>query len=128
MEIATTEGIKVSVVTEYQSEYSHPYQHHYVFTYRILIENNSSNTIQLLRRYWVIYDSNGTVREVEGDGVIGQQPILEPGEKHEYVSGCNLKTAIGKMFGHYTMEKIVDGKQFRVQIPEFTMIVPYVLN
>ncbi len=128
MEIATTEGIKVSVITEYQPEYSHPYQQHYVFTYRILIENNSSNTIQLLRRYWVIYDSNGTVREVEGDGVIGQQPVLEPGEKHEYVSGCNLKTSIGKMFGHYTMEKVVDGKQFRVQIPEFTMIVPYVLN
>ncbi len=128
MTTAITNGVKVTVLTEYQPDYSHPFQQHYVFTYRVIIENNSSHTVQLLRRFWVIYDSNGTVREVEGEGVIGQQPVLEPGEIHEYVSGCNLKTSIGKMYGHYTMERILDGKHFKVQIPEFVMMAPYLLN
>ena len=71
---------------------------------------------------------SGTVREVEGEGVVGQQPTLEPGESHQYVSGCNLKTGIGKMTGHYTMERLVDGREFKVEIPEFVLIVPYKLN
>lgn len=128
MVTAVTEGIKVSVKTEYQQEYSSPLQAHYVFTYRIKIENASDNTIQLLRRHWFIYDANGTVRETEGEGVIGQQPVLEPGESHEYVSGCNLRSSMGKMVGTYLIERIIDGKQIRVAIPEFTMIVPYKLN
>lgn len=123
-----TKGVKVGVTTEYQPEYSSPSQQHYVFTYRIRIENCGEYTVQLLRRHWNIYDSNGTIREVEGEGVIGQQPILEPGETHEYVSGCNLKTGIGKMLGTYTFERIVDGKHFPVNIPEFTMIIPFKLN
>jgi len=125
---AVTEGVRVSVVTEYQPEYSSPSQAHFVFTYRIRIENGSPSTIQLLRRHWLIYDSNGTVRETEGEGVVGQQPVLEPGEVHQYVSGCNLRTSMGKMVGTYLMERIIDGKQFRVNIPEFTMVVPYRLN
>jgi ApaG protein len=76
----------------------------------------------------MIFDSNGTVREVEGEGVVGQQPVLEPGEVHEYVSGCNLRSSMGKMAGTYLVERIIDGKQVRVNIPEFTMIVPYKLN
>lgn len=128
MVTAVTEGIKVSVKTEYQQEYSSPLQAHYVFTYRIKIENASENTIQLLRRHWLIYDANGSVREVEGEGVIGQQPVLEPGEVHEYVSGCNLRSSMGKMVGTYLIERIIDGKQIRVAIPEFTMVVPYKLN
>lgn len=125
---AVTDGVKVSVMTEYQPEYSSPYQAHFVFTYRITIENEGNSTIQLLRRHWIIYDANGSAREVEGEGVVGQQPILEPGEVHEYVSGCNLRSSLGKMTGTYLMERIVDGKQFRVNIPEFTMVVPYRLN
>ncbi len=125
---ATTEGVKVSVLTEYQPQYSSAAQTHYVFTYRIRIENNSENTVQLLRRHWTIFDSNGTIREVEGEGVVGLQPVLEPGEAHEYVSGCNLKTTMGKMTGTYLMERIIDGKRFRVAVPEFTMVVPYRLN
>jgi len=82
----------------------------------------------LLRRQWFIFDTNGTVREVEGEGVIGLQPVLEPGEIHEYVSGCNLKTTIGKMMGSYLMERMIDGKQFFVEIPEFNLIVPYRQN
>lgn len=125
---SVTEGVKVSVKTEYQSDYSSPMQAHYVFTYRIAIENRSDYTIQLLRRHWTIYDSNGTVREVEGEGVVGLQPVLEPGEIHEYVSGCNLKSSMGKMTGTYTVERIIDGKLLKITIPEFTMIAPFKLN
>ena len=123
-----TEGVKITVEAEYQPEYSSPSQYHFVFTYRIRIENNSSNTVQLLRRQWFIHDANGTYREVEGEGVVGKQPTLEPGETHEYVSGCNLKSGMGRMYGNYLMERLVDGKTFRVNIPEFTMIPPFKQN
>jgi ApaG protein len=125
---AITEGIKVSVLTEYQAAYSNPMQAHFVFTYKIAIENHSDHTIQLMRRHWLIFDSNGTLREVEGEGVVGVQPVLEPGEVHEYVSGCNLQTSMGKMVGTYQMERIMDGKLFDVVVPEFTMIPPFQLN
>lgn len=123
-----TEGVKVSVVTEYQPEYSNPKQMHFVFTYKITIENCGENTIQLLRRHWYIHDLNMQVREVEGEGVVGQQPILEPGQAHQYVSGCNLRSGIGKMRGTYLMEKVLDGNRFKVNIPEFSMVVPYKMN
>lgn len=128
METQITDGVKVSVETTFQPEYSSPAQSHFVFTYRIKIENNSNYTVQLLRRHWFINDAHGALREVEGEGVVGQQPVLEPGEQHEYVSGCNLKTEIGKMRGTYLMEKVVDGSRFKVTIPEFVMVVPYKLN
>ncbi|MBO9701354.1 MAG: Co2+/Mg2+ efflux protein ApaG [Sporocytophaga sp.] len=123
-----TDGLKVSVVTSYQPEYSSPSQSHFVFTYKIRIENFSNYTVQLLKRHWYIYDANGIIREVEGEGVVGQQPVIEPGQAHEYVSGCNLKTELGKMKGSYLMERIVDGKQFKAVIPQFVMVVPYKLN
>jgi ApaG protein len=123
-----TDGVKVSVSTTFQEDYSNPMQSHYVFTYKIRIDNFSEHTVQLLRRHWFIVDTNCTVREVEGQGVVGLQPVLEPGESHEYVSGCNLKTEIGKMSGTYTMERIIDGKLFDVVIPEFVLMAPYKLN
>ena len=123
-----TNGVKVSVATGYQPEYSSPGQSHFVFNYRIIIENNSEYTIQLLRRHWFIYDSNGAERQVEGEGVVGQQPVIEPGESYEYISGCNLNTEIGRMYGIYTMHRTVDEEKFTVRIPAFTMIVPYRLN
>ena len=123
-----TQGIKVSVETEYQPAYSSPSQYHYVFTYRITIENHSEYTIQLLRRHWHIFDAGFTQREVEGEGVVGQQPVLEPDQKHEYVSGCELQSEMGKMHGTYLMEKQIDGSTFEVDIPEFVMMVPYRLN
>lgn len=128
MDTQTTQGVQVTVTNNYLPDYSSPGQQHFVFAYKIAIQNNSEYTVKLLRRYWQIFDSNGTVREVEGEGVVGQQPILEPGEAHNYVSGCNLKTGIGKMVGKYTMERLVDGRQFEVEIPEFVLIVPYKLN
>jgi ApaG protein len=123
-----TKGVKVSVETEYQPSYSSPSQYHYVFTYRITIENQSEFTIQLMRRHWHIHDAGFIVREVEGDGVVGQQPVLEPSQTHQYVSGCNLKSGIGKMVGTYEMERIVDGSKFEVKIPEFIMVAPLRLN
>ena len=123
-----TQGIRVTVETEYQPSYSSPSQYHYVFTYRITIENQSENTIQLLRRHWYISDAGYSPREVEGEGVVGQQPVLEPGQSHQYVSGCNLKSGIGKMTGTYLMERVVDGARLVVNIPEFVMVAPIRLN
>ncbi len=123
-----TEGIKVSVETEYQPSYSSPSQYHYVFTYRVTIENQSDSTIQLIRRHWEIFDAALSKRNVEGEGVVGQQPVLEPGHTHQYVSGCNLKSGIGKMKGTFLMERLVDGQQFNVLIPEFAMVAPFKLN
>lgn len=123
-----TQGVKVSVETEYQPSYSSPSQYHYVFTYRITIENQSDFTIQLMRRHWHIHDAGFQPREVEGEGVVGQQPVLEPGQSHQYVSGCNLKSGIGKMVGTYLMERVVDGTSFKVNIPEFIMVAPLRLN
>lgn len=123
-----TNGVKVTVEVEYQSEYSSPHQHHYVFTYQVTIENNSSKTLQLKRRKWIINDAGYPIRTVEGEGVVGRLPILEPGQKHQYMSGCNLRSGIGKMHGSYQMEKVMDGQSVIIQIPEFRMIVPFKLN
>ena len=123
-----TQGVKVSVETEYQPSYSSPSKYHYVFTYRITIENKSEFTVQLLRRHWHIHDAGFVVREVEGEGVVGQQPVLEPNQSHQYVSGCNLKSGIGKMSGFYLMERIVDGMRFEVTVPEFHIVTPLRLN
>jgi ApaG protein len=128
MTTAITEGVKISVLTEYQPQYSSPHQAHHVFAYKIRIENKSDFTVQLQRRHWFIFEAIGVVREVEGEGVIGLQPILEPGEVHEYVSGSNIKSSIGKMQGYYTMERVMDGKMFKVDIPAFNLIAPFRLN
>lgn len=121
----TTQGISVTVETAFQSEFSNPTQGHFVFEYTIKIHNQSPYTIQLLRRHWTIYDCTGVIREVEGEGVVGIQPVLEPGQTHVYSSGCNLKTTIGKMVGTYQMERVADRKAIQVRIPEFSLIVPY---
>ncbi len=123
-----TNGVKVTVEVEYQPQYSSPSQHHYVFTYQVTIENNSAKTLQLTRRQWVINDAGFPIRKVEGEGVVGRQPILEPGQKHQYMSGCNLRSGIGKMQGAYTMEQLMDGQAITIQIPSFNMIVPFKNN
>ena len=123
-----TAGIKVSVETFYQPTHSNPAQAHYVFAYRISIQNDSEYAIRLKRRHWYIVDSDNTRREVEGEGVVGEQPHLAPGETYRYVSGCNLNTEIGKMYGTYLMERQFDKKLFFVKIPEFRMVVPSKLN
>ena len=123
-----TEGVKVSVDTVYQPEYSNPAKEHFMFAYKIQIENLSDYSVQLLSRHWLIFDSNGTNREVEGEGVVGLQPTIEPGYFHEYVSGCNLKTDMGTMEGTYTMKRLVDGELFEAAIPKFILVAPFKLN
>ncbi|TDN37523.1 Co2+/Mg2+ efflux protein ApaG [Hymenobacter sp. UV11] len=128
MPTTTTQGVTVTVTTNYLPDYSSPAQEHFVFAYRIDIRNDSEFTIKLLRRHWYISDVNTGMREVEGEGVVGRQPVLEPGEGHQYVSGCNLKSGVGKMRGTYLMERVANGEQFRVNIPEFTLMVPFRMN
>lgn len=128
MVTAITQGIKISVDTVYQDEYSNPEKEHFMFAYQITIENLSDYAIQLMRRQWIIFDSNGTQREVEGEGVVGAQPVILAGDSYSYVSGCNLNTEIGSMKGKYQMQRMEDHTELTVAIPEFQLIVPYKLN
>lgn len=128
METKITNGIKVSVETFYQEGYSRPIDGKYIFAYRINIENRSDFTVQLMRRHWYIHDSNGIIREVEGEGVIGQQPILLPGETHQYISWSHLFTEVGKMHGYYSFVRQIDGVMFKVTIPEFQLVTPFKMN
>jgi ApaG protein len=123
-----TEGIKIIVETFYQPDYSNVVNSEYMFAYKITIENHNSFPVQLLRRHWHIYDSNGSVKEVEGEGVVGVQPKINPGEFYQYISGCNLRTDIGKMQGSYLMLNLNTNKRFDVFIPSFNLIVPFKLN
>jgi ApaG protein len=119
-----SEGVEISVETFYQQDYSNPIQSEYMFAYRIAIENHNSFPVKLHSRHWHIFDSNGTYRDVEGEGVVGVQPVLSPGEKYQYVSGCNLRSEMGKMYGTYQMENLNNKQMFEVNIPAFEMIVP----
>jgi len=123
-----SEGVTVSVETFFQPEYSNPANNEYMFTYRITLENNNAFPVQLLRRHWYIFDSNAEHREVEGEGVIGLQPIIHPGERYQYVSGCDLRSEMGKMHGMYFMENTHNKQTFLINIPAFEMIVPSKLN
>ena len=99
-----------------------------MFAYRINIENNNPFPVKLLSRHWHIYDSNGSRREVEGEGVVGVQPQINPCQSYQYVSGCNLRSEIGKMHGTYQMENITTKKTFDAVIPAFEMCAPFKLN
>jgi ApaG protein len=123
-----SDGIEVGVETFYQPDYSNPVSGEYMFAYRISIENHNAFSVKLARRHWNIFDSNGSYREVEGEGVVGVQPTLNPGERYQYVSGCNLRTELGKMQGCYTMENLSNQETFEVNIPIFEMIVPFKMN
>ena len=123
-----TNGIKVSVESVYQAEQSDPSRSQYFFAYRITIQNFSGSTVQLLRRRWFIFDSIGSTSEVEGEGVVGFQPVIASGEGHQYISGCHLSSEIGKMSGTYLMENLSTHEQFYVRIPEFKMFVPFKMN
>src|SRR5581483_17288 len=117
-----SEGVEVSVETFFQPAYSKPLEGEYMFAYRVTIENQNDFSVKLMRRHWYIFDSNGTYREVEGEGVVGVQPTLSPGEKYQYVSGCNLRTEMGKMYGTYQMENLNNKTMFDVNIPAFEMM------
>ncbi|MBL4586480.1 MAG: Co2+/Mg2+ efflux protein ApaG [Flavobacteriales bacterium] len=123
-----TNGIKISVRVKFKEEYSEPDKRYFVFFYRITIENYSDFEVQLLRRHWDIFDSNGIKTIVEGDGVVGEKPILAPGELFSYESACNLESGMGRMSGYYELMRTENGELFRADIPDFILEVPYMLN
>lgn len=123
-----TEGITVSVESYYQPEFSNPLQEEFMFAYQITIQNHNNFPVQLLSRHWYIFDSNGSMREVEGEGVVGVQPTIPPGLSYQYSSGCNLKSEMGRMHGSYLIKNLLTNRSFRVAIPAFEMEVPFKLN
>jgi len=120
---ATTHGVSVTVMPVYIDERSNPATSQYFWAYRVALENNSNQTFQLLTRYWNITDSNGHVEEVRGDGVIGEQPTIKPGEEFSYTSGCPLTTPSGIMVGYYMMQDEA-GEMLKVAIPAFPLDLP----
>jgi ApaG protein len=123
-----SEGVEITVETFYQEGYSNQANNEYMFAYKITIDNHNSFAIQLLTRHWTIYDSTGEHRKVDGEGVIGVQPVLNKGEHFSYVSGCSLRTDIGKMQGFYTMQNLNSNQLFKVRIPAFNLVLPAKLN
>jgi ApaG protein len=123
-----TSNIKISVITNYEGIYYKEQQMLYAFSYQITIENLSSDVVQLQARHWDIFDTLNNIETVEGEGVVGQTPILPPGEKYVYSSGCMLKSTIGAMSGFYTMANFSNNTFFKVQIPTFKLIVPFAIN
>ncbi len=121
---ALTSGVRVSVQPVYLEEESDPDEGRYFWAYQIQIENLGEETLQLKSRYWRITDSMGRIEEVQGEGVVGEQPVIEPGYVFEYTSGAPLGTASGFMVGHYRMYKN-DGTSFDVDIPAFSLDSPY---
>ena len=124
---ALTRNIEVIVEPFYLEEQSDPEDSRYVWGYRIVISNHSETAVRLVTRYWHITDQNGQVDEVEGPGVVGEQPQLNPGDTYEYSSGCPLDTPSGLMFGHYQMETD-EGETFQVEIPAFSLDSPGLLR
>ena len=124
----STDGITVSVQTRFFEEMSDVQQQVYIYAYKISIVNNKRVPVKLLFRKWTIFGSVGTYKIVEGEGVVGEQPIIEPGASYTYSSICNLQSEVGSMRGYYTMENLFDKTQFKVQIPNFELFHQAVLN
>jgi ApaG protein len=122
---ATTAGISVTVRVFYLADQSKPEASQFVWAYRITIRNGANMTVQLLERTWHITDERGRVQIVQGEGVIGEQPILEPGESFEYTSGVPLATSSGFMTGKYHMVRTASGERFDVAIPAFSLDSPH---
>ena len=119
----TTLGITVEVSPTFLEDQSQPENNHYVWAYTIAVINDGDDTVQLTERAWEITDANGSVERVSGPGVVGEQPILNPGDSFSYTSGCPLKTPSGFMAGYYTMRR-ADGSEFAVKVPTFSLDLP----
>ena len=128
MESLTTEGVEVTVKNYFEEELSNPAKPEFIFSYQINIKNDNGHPIQLLSRKWFVFDSKGEHYEVEGNGVIGRQPIINNNESHKYQSGTSLTSPIGRMRGYYVMLNLETNEEFKVYIPEFDLIAPFVLN
>ena len=124
---AVTRGVRVQVLSEYSPERSSPTAHHWFFLYTITITNESADPVQLISRHWIITDANDAVQEVKGPGVVGEQPILGPGESFTYTSGCPLNTPFGSMRGTYQMVTRA-GDTFDAEVPAFTLSEPYTVH
>lgn len=124
----TTHGITIEVDVQFQKRYSVPNSDQYVFTYGVKIFNGNPFTVQLLRRAWHIWESNGTTRQVKGEGVIGIQPVISPNSFHTYESYCPILAPIGRMLGKYQMIRLDTNEKFEVDIPEFHLVIPDVMN
>jgi ApaG protein len=124
---ATTDGIEVSVESEFRPDRSAPAQARYLFTYTVRIVNGGPSPARLVSRHWIITDARGEREEVTGDGVVGQQPHLAPGQSFQYTSFCVLRTPLGQMVGTYTMSRD-DGTRFEAAIAPFALAVPAALN
>ena len=122
MPAAVTRGVKVDVESQYVKEQSDPERNYYFFSYHVTITNEGEDTVQLISRHWIITDEHGHVDEVQGPGVVGEQPVLEPGESFEYTSFCPLKTPMGAMHGTYQMTTR-QGEPFDAQIPRFSLVM-----
>lgn len=123
-----TKGIKISVETHFEGMFYKNYKMNYAFGYRITIENQSNDSVQLKSRFWEIKDVLNDTEIVKGEGVIGKKPVLKPSEKYTYRSGCLLTGPFGAMKGHYNMISLSTNQKFRVQIPSFKLSTPYALN
>jgi len=128
MNTATTHGISVHVSAHYQEGLGIAAVRAHLFAYKVTIHNSSQHTIQLLRRRWVIFDSSGEVRTIEGAGVVGELPIIRPNEKHTYMSGCDFKSTFGAMSGHFMVENKSTKEFLYIEIPRFLLEVPWRLN
>lgn len=124
---ALTRGIRVRVVSRYSPERSDPARRHWFFLYTIEIANEGTEPVKLLTRHWTITDGDGQVMEVSGPGVVGEQPVIEPGEVFEYTSGCPLPTPFGMMHGRYRMVT-ARGETFDVEVAPFTLSEPYTVH
>lgn len=127
-QIAITEGVAVSVLPTFRTDISQVNSQIYYFNYRIRIENRNAFSVQLIHRDWFIFDSLNVPSHVSGEGVVGQQPILEPGEVYEYTSGCELHSEMGAMHGFYTFKNSLTQEIFRVEIPMFQLVFPGKMN
>ncbi len=125
--VAITDGVRVSVTSQYQADQSDASAKRYVFAYTVRIANESRSPIQLKTRHWIITDASGKIEEVQGLGVVGRQPMLRPGESFQYTSGAVLQTQRGIMHGSYQMER-EDGNAIDVEIAPFSLELPYTLN
>jgi ApaG protein len=125
--VTTTNGIQIAVTTAFLAERSSPRDGQFLFSYNITITNVGEETAQLISRHWIITDAEGEVQEVRGPGVVGEQPVLEPGASFAYTSFCPLRTNVGTMQGSYMMVR-PGGDAFEAEIAPFTLAVPHALN
>ena len=123
-----TRGIKISVLTSFEGTYFKNYKIHFAFSYEITIENHSKDSVQLNTRHWEILDSLNDLEVVDGEGVIGKKPVLKPGEKHSYSSGCLLASPFGAMSGYFNMINFTTTNTFKVIVPTFKLSAPVPLN